>query len=637
VNLFVVGWNCRPAERDRALEALRSMHATFPLLDPPTLHRWDGTRGFAAWMHTADAIAQPRRYVHATPHQLVLYDGTLVDTAGDLATHDAAVLAANWNSLPERLEGRFAAARIDDQEDSLEVINDPFGLHPTFVHDGGTTWWLANSVRLLARVARLDTIDLEAMARHIGTYAPGGDRTLVEGATILPAAQRWRWSGNDAQPTRTTHWPAERLVMPKRSFRPRDAAELAAAMGGMLEQLSRTFAPLRCPITGGRDSRMMTGLTMANPQPTDYFTKGEPTDLDVVLGSAIAERFGLSHQRSIDAKDVLTTQWDEISRRVIQKNDGMVTLLHAENAQRPPDHLDRFPVLLYGAGGEMARGTRHTTGFLLSRPDVPQATAFVRGPFALGVGFLRPEARAIVFDDLDRVCRSLHERGFTPVDLPDALDVLDHGARWGGAQARQAADKSDVFLPFFTRAYVTATLRTPPVERLMERLPFLLIDHLSRELRAMPGQKPWPAQSVPVFLLAQALQVANKATERARRRLGLQPAPPSGRAGRRYAQLQHQLPRWRERYLDRSDSNLWQILDRGRFEHLTSGRATRAEVLPELTNLYQVATAFAYEEDFQAWTREASTDAERTATRPAPEPADPIGVEAGVEAGVAVP
>jgi asparagine synthase (glutamine-hydrolysing) len=602
LNLFVVGWNGLPDERTRALAAVCAMRDTYPLLDPETLGTWSGVRGFAAWVHTRRDAASPRRYVHATPLGLVLYGGVAVDASWRFEAHDAAVLSDRWPELTDGLEGQFAVVRIDDRDETLEALNDPFGIHPTFVHNRGTTWWISNSVRLLARAAGLTEVDLEGMAKCIGMSWPGGDRTLVEGASQMPAAQRWSWHG-DAPPRRVTYWWDEAATLPrKRSFGVREGEALADAMSAPLKALAATFGPLQCPITGGRDSRMLTGLMMARGVPGDYFTSGEHDDPDVRVGSAIARRFGLPHRRTGGSAVDLARAWDEVGRRVVRKNDGMVTLMHARTELEAPRGIDRLPVHLYGGGGELARGKRLTGSLVLRPPSVRVAVDRVQSVFGHRCGFLLPDARQLVRDHIDVTCRRLIERGFPLVDLPDAFDLSEYGRRWGGAQARQVADRCDVFLPYFTRAFVEATFATPATERVTERIPFLLLGQLSGELRSMPTTSPWPPRSVAAYIARNVSLAPRGLVKRVIRRASLATRRPRDPRSRdRVWVLGQALPRWRERHLDRGGSRLWSIVDRDRIERLTSDRAPPGERLAHYVGLYQVMTAFDYEQDFCDW------------------------------------
>ena len=601
MNLFVVGWDGSNEERARATSALQAMHTAFPLLDPRTLATWHGERGFAAWMHVGAEAAGPRRYHHQSADRLTLYDGTAVDPRGHVAGHDASSLASHWSTLTDHLEGRYAAVSLDERGGTLEVVNDPFGLHPTFVYRSGDAWWIANSVRLLVGVADRNALDLVGLARCLGMSWPGGDRTLVEGIAAMPAAQRWRWSTNEPL-RRTTYLPIVDLVAtPKRSFGPRQALDLAGAMGDVLEVLSASFAPLECPITAGRDSRMLAGLMVARELQGRYHSAGDPESLDVRLGRLVAERLSLPHRRTGGTGTEVAAAWDDLSRRVVQQLDGLVTLAHARNALVRPGRLEHVPVQLYGAAGELGRGKRFTPEFVLRRTTLEHATELARRAFDRGRSLVRRETREAVYEHVERTCQALHERGVDVVDVPDAFDLTEYGRRWAGSQARQITDHKDVVLPFFTRAYMRAAFATPPQERLMERLPYQLLKHLSPQLHALPFQQPWPPQHLAAFLLARGpTRLVQRVMRRLRRSRGLE----AGRAKDRHITFERLRAAWRERYLDRTDSSVWQVVDRDRFEYLTSDRATSAERVGSQAVVYQAVTALAYEEDLEQWIRE---------------------------------
>jgi len=599
MNSFVAGWDPADEDRDRARRALRAMREVYPLLDPTTAGTWEGARTFAAWMHWAPAAAAPRRYVDRCAAELFLHDGTAVDASGRIAGHDAAAWRRHWREATDRLEGRFVAVRVGREPESLEVVVDPFGVYQVFVHRRGDAWWLSNSAALLGRVVGARALDVEGAALFLGMHWPGGDRTLRAGVSVLPAAQRWRWIG-DGGPERHTYAPlAELATLPRRSFGAREAEALAGDMGSALRELAGAYTPFECPITGGKDSRVVTGLVMAEGLPAAYFTGGDPQGPDARYGTAIARRFGLPHSmRCVDTGAVIEA-WEELAVRVVRQNDGMVTLAHASNVAQAPGSLERHGLQLYGAGGELGRGRRLDARFLLRRPTVDDAIARVRRPFDRTTGLLLPEVRIRVHEHIERLAREVHGMGFQAPDLPDAFDLAEYGRRWGGAQARQLTGHKDVFLPFFTRPFLRAAFATPPMERLMQRLPYRLLSHVSPELRDAPGQGPWPPQSVPLMLAAQAMRVPNPYLRRLRRRLRRRWEPPAGLARERVTLLEALLPRWRTRFLDRQRSPLWQLADRRRFEHLASDRATRRERSGDQAALFQLATLFGYEEELE--------------------------------------
>jgi asparagine synthase (glutamine-hydrolysing) len=598
MNLFVIGWNCSTEQRAVAFEALREMHSIFPLLDLGSVSTWAGEKAFAAWMHTAAETALPRRYIHRLDDELVLFDGTAVDSRGHISAHDAAQLGAQWDSLPERLEGQFVVARIKRRPETLELLNDPFGVLPVYVYEGGSYCLISNSARLLARIAGIASLDEEAVAMQLQMDSPPGDRSLIRGISVIPAGQCWRWA-ESVKPTRNTYAPAAELAsLPKRSFGPSQANALADALGDVLSFLVRDLGDPQCPITAGRDSRMMVGLLMARGLSADHFTEGEADDIDMQVGSSIADRFRLPHRKSPGAAEALARAWDEVCLRVVQQHDGHVTLMHARNALERPERLDRIPIHLYGAGGEHARGNYFSLPFILKRPNLADAITETSKHFGRRKPLLRPVAQQMALDEIGNGCRSLHEQGFAPVDIPDAFDLTQENRRWAGAQSRQGAEHIGAFSPFLTRPYVHAAFATPPIERLQERIPYQLIAHLSTELRAMPLDKPWPAQTLNGLIF----QYLASQYKRLERRLK-QPADAVGRTRDRLLILDQLIQRSRERYLDRSNSSIWRLVDRAGFESVTSDRASPSERMRNMASIYWIATMFEFEEDLAAWVR----------------------------------
>jgi len=601
VNLFLIGWNLRAEERRRAADTLGAMHEVFPLLDASTIDAWHGQRGFACWMHHAQGALGGRRYINRTDEVLELYDGVAIEPSGRFAAHDARELGAHWDTLTDDLEGHFAAARLDDRNDSLEVVNDPSGAHPTYFHRRGDRWWIANRVRLLTGAAGLTTLDVEGMATFVGMHWPGADRTLVDGVTKMPPAQRWRWR-RDAAPDVTTYWPVADLArVRRRRFGPHEAAALAEEMRAPLHILADAFGPLDCPITAGHDTRMLTGLVMTSERPANYGTFGAPDDVDVVGATAIAKEFGLPHRRFEAPTNRSTESWDEINRRLIQRNDGMVSLMHARSVSDPPSAMDRVPVALYGGGGELTRGKPLSPSFIV-RPTFAAAVAILQRIFDRGAGIHRAEARRLVRDHIERTCRSLLDLGFDAVDIPTAFERMEHDRRWGAIQVFQRSDEVDVFAPFYQRAYIRTAFAVPPAERLLQRVPHHLILHLSPALRALPSDSPWPPNSLAVHALIAAWHRLTKRVRREQRRFRPTVRAVRARTRERTAILLAQLPTWRERFLDSPNASAWHVLDRSRYDHLTSTRATDEERAACLESLFLATTILAFEEDLRAWT-----------------------------------
>ncbi len=601
MNLFLVGWDLPGEARERGSAALRSMTEAFPLLDPSTTGTWEGPRVFATWMHWPIDALGVRRYVHQSMAALTLFDGVAVDESKSIIGHDATSLEAHWDTLSERLEGHYAAIRLTRRPERLEIVNDPFGLHPVFVHAERGAWWLSNSVMLLVRATGLRSLDLVGLANFLALDQPGDDRTLVEGVSALPAAQHWVWS-SDQEPTRACYAPILGLGrLGRRSFGALEAAALADTMGGQLRALAAANSPLMCPITAGRDTRVIVGLMLDSGLPGDYFTAGDPAGIDARYGALIASRFDLPHRLTGHDHDGLIERWDDLSRRSVLQTDGLVTLAHASNLAAQPTRLERVSMQLYGAGGEIARGGDLGAAFVLGRPSVADAVKVVIRKSNEYGSLLRSAVRQSVHMRVAERVRQMHGHGVRVVDLPMAFSVTENNRRWSASQARQIAGHMDVFMPLYCRAYARAAFTTPPLERLMERVPFALLTHLSPDLRGMPTDVPWPPQRPLRLLLAREVARLKRQRQRLQRRLWRHRPVSSGFVWERRRLVDVLVRLWRTRFLDRSQSPLWELLKREAVESLTAPGASPLQRSVRVHPLFQVATVFAFEEVLGAW------------------------------------
>ena len=77
--------------------------------------------------------------------------GLPLDITGRLKGHDAAALAAAWDDLPEILEGRYVAVRVERAGPSIELLTDPTGVAQTYVHEAAGSSIVSNNADLIAR------------------------------------------------------------------------------------------------------------------------------------------------------------------------------------------------------------------------------------------------------------------------------------------------------------------------------------------------------------------------------------------------------------------------------------------------------------------------------------------------------
>ena len=145
-------------------------------------------------MHHPDDLLGPRKYRARADDIVVGFDGLPVHRSGAWHGHDAEVLLAHWDELPEVAEGQFTAFRIDLEHDEVAFVTDTLGISPLYcvTHDGG--YIVGNSVEALRLVTGADS----PSPLGVGAFAclgwAVGNTTLLARIRALAGGHEYRLS-----------------------------------------------------------------------------------------------------------------------------------------------------------------------------------------------------------------------------------------------------------------------------------------------------------------------------------------------------------------------------------------------------------------------------------------------------------
>jgi len=603
MNLFILGWNLPKELSSVALAELGQMIEVYPQLDPETIwHYGKGEGAFAASMHTAPQAAAPRRYVWQSEDQVTFYDGCLVDRTGSFPAHDAEALSSHWDQLPEALEGQFAAVRLTGNPPCIELLTDFLGMAQVYYLHQQNMWLVSNSVRLISRIGKASAWDALGVSLFLSVGWVGADRTLRRDVRVIPGGQHWKWQQDSIEPRREAYYPLSKPASQRQRPAPlarQDVEQLADELAVNCRSLSRDFGELECPLTGGRDSRLLAALLIGGRIPARYFTGGEPSSKDAQIGTAIARAFNLPHKiHLITAKHVME-EWEIASWRLIRQNDGMVSLLQMADVLGQPSQIDRLGVSLWGSGGEIARGYFSEPTIFVRCRSVETMQHYLVSRFAQDHGgLIRGEAIKLARSYLECFVERVVGEGFSPLDVPDVFYTFDRVRRWAGTQARKAMPGCDLFAPLCTRPFLEAAFSMSALHRCSEPLHYELIKLLVPQLHDLPFEKgPWRSQN-PLWTIGRWIAgwPLRKVPSRIRSRFVRQESkkPIQARALDQPAWLEAQRSALRELCLDQSDSAIWSFVDRSVFERIMSPAADPAERHRRFESLYVIATLFHY-------------------------------------------
>ncbi|MGI9204951.1 MAG: asparagine synthase-related protein, partial [Woeseiaceae bacterium] len=574
MNIFLVATHQRSLQQTRIRAELRRMKAVYPALDVETIwdHRTPDNSILAASISADATLLNPRKVVSRSTNGVAFYSGLPIDPENRYSAHNADDIALHWDELKDRLEGTYSVVQISDRGNRLEIQTDLLGGEAVYYlrHKGG--WLFSNSVLLLERLVGWRSLDDLGVSMYLHIGHTVGDRTLRRDIRMIGAAQRWTLTGTSNVPNKCCYYPLSNLANLSRKNLDDDVVrDLAGKLQGPLLSLAENFDSVVCPLTGGKDSRVIAALLMNANIDAKYFTFGDPTGGDARIASEVARKFGLNHEfKTVDEQGVFES-WDKMCLQTVRSTDGMRSLHHLGGmAKSEPISGAGKDIYLWGACGEVARSFFGDLPFLkrnLTVQDIKN-TLDRTGPDD-STGLVRESAKARARAWKDQCVDNCADQGLALLDIPDVFGNHYFDARRLSNNGRGLAQIRDTFTPYASRAFLEATFSLPVLSRFTEPLHFRLLETLSPGLHSFPFEKhPWRSQN-PMINLAR-IRARKKARfvklkmQRIRHRL----SPPKAN----YSSVDSMFSRldWfedkrsylRQFALDSTSSSVWDFVDR---------------------------------------------------------------------------
>lgn len=187
------------------------------------------------------------------------------------------------------------------------------GLAPIYWLEHGGAVYFASRIDPLVQTSPVRlSIDWQAWASIVAMRFPAGNRTPFAEISRLPlfSVLRRRFGGARVREER---WPWAEIE---------PTEGVTAAAEGAAAALEEALRPLPggivCPLSGGRDSRMLIAVLAREGKVDTAFTvpddDGEPREES--LSTPVAAAFGVPHEQTQPAESDYPTDWEERARRV---------------------------------------------------------------------------------------------------------------------------------------------------------------------------------------------------------------------------------------------------------------------------------------------------------------------------------
>jgi hypothetical protein len=544
----------------------------------------------------------------------VLYDGLPIDpSAGGIRAHDAGDLARSWDELIPRLEGRFGIVRVSMDGSSVGLINDAFGAMQLYAAEVGGATIVSNSAGLVARAIDARELDPLGVSTFLAIDWVGADRTLRAGVRVLPGAQHWHWT-MDAGWKRERYWKYADGEPPTRRVDDAYVDEMTDALGRFVTAAATINGSINSPLTGGKDSRMLAAILMSTGVPVQYWTKGLPESLDVQIALEIAQRHGLQHRLSGRPTETpghvarpVAEDWESLAWQFVSQNDGLPSLHLLGNIQGQPERVDHIAVTLSAMCAESTR--RAAAQEYLDAPGASLERALRYIPYswlAIPRGLVRGEAFGVARQHLRELVQRHADEGVSLKNLANVIYLDERCRRWAPNNPRELAQTEDKVLPFLTRPYLEAALRSDPDDRAVHQVHRRVIRRLIPELEHEPRlDKPWFTDLVDISGKRKlTMEIMSRLPYAIRRgivasRDRLRPPRPTWERWTAYDEaswLEPNLGWARDVALSSPSSRLWDYIHRPRLERLLNPATDASERRVHQLALFASLTMFAYED-----------------------------------------
>jgi asparagine synthase (glutamine-hydrolysing) len=247
------------------------------------------------------------------------------------------------------VEGAFVLAIWDTRHRQLHIINDRFGLYPTYLAQIGDTLIFAPEVKAALLNSEVDrSLRDDAVAEYFRFQRLLGLKTFFKGIHLLPPASILTFDGHTNTYQKISYWSFNQLPLLPRSLTFDEKVEEGGRrLRAAIEKRSKGSQRVGVYLSGGLDSRSLLGLIPENSGTIHTFTFGQRGSRDEHYASQIAHIARSQHH--FHAFD--NGKWIiEASKAHIELTEGYQNWLHLHGFTMLGEVRQSIDVNLSGLG-----------------------------------------------------------------------------------------------------------------------------------------------------------------------------------------------------------------------------------------------------------------------------------------------
>ncbi len=192
------------------------------------------------------------------------------------------------------LQGEFVLVICDQARRRLLIANDRFGLYPLFYAQLDSKLMFAPEMKGILAAGFAPALDYTALAQYIRFQVLLGERTFFRGIHALRGGSLLIYDLQAEELRISRYWDPSQVPHHRPTF-----SEAVEESGRLLRKavIRRSRGPARLGIylSGGLDSRILSGMLAQTGTPFSTLTYGQKGCRDAVLARKIARRVGSQH------------------------------------------------------------------------------------------------------------------------------------------------------------------------------------------------------------------------------------------------------------------------------------------------------------------------------------------------------
>ena len=268
----------------------------------------------------------------------------------------------------KNLNGTFLIAIYDNRLHKLTICNDRYGFRPLYWCARSNYLLFSTEIKAILQDKSFKrAVNLEAMADFFSFGYVLGDKTLINGIKLLPAASILTYTNNRIEIKK--YWDWNQI---KKTDVINDEGEIVEKLGRLwlqaVERRMRGKTRIGLSLSGGLDSRAIASAISAKHFPVHAVTFGKKGCDDYKIAKKVCEILGIKHH----FVEATGERWFSGIEKTVYITEGLLNVIHQHSWGGVDVMKEYFDVNLNGFAGDLVVGGSYLTNEFLNIKDIDE-------------------------------------------------------------------------------------------------------------------------------------------------------------------------------------------------------------------------------------------------------------------------